>query len=319
MGGHAQRSHHPVDNRQAHQEDRPPDKRLEAVHETLAALPPADYTVYTDGSATEGVENGGAGVIIFRGNTELERIRTPAGRWTSTYRAEMTALDTALHYLQTSAADPAPQEVRICSDSQSALRRLKYGPAAQTDFLADNVWRRLRDLADRGVRLHLQWVPGHAGLPGNELADEVARAAADLGQAEASVDLQSAKSRLRRHAYREWEERIRPTRYYQENGPRRVTPGERLGLSRRESVEMARLRTGHSTLLAAYRHRIGIQADPICPECGEEEETLQHLLTDCPARADLRRQTLGRDDPTITEVLENPNWLVELLRRLGRF
>ena len=100
----------------------------------------------------------------------------------------MTALDTALRYLQT-AADPAPREVCICSDSQSALRRLKYGPAAQTDVLADKVWRRLNDLADRGVRLHLQWVPGHAGLPGNELADEVARAAADLDQAEAPVDL----------------------------------------------------------------------------------------------------------------------------------
>ena len=27
----------------------PPDKRLEAGQETLAELPPADYTIYTDG------------------------------------------------------------------------------------------------------------------------------------------------------------------------------------------------------------------------------------------------------------------------------
>ena len=78
----------------------PPDKRLKAVQETLADLPPADYTVYTDGSATDGVENGGAGAVIYRGETELRRIRTPAGRWTSSYRAEMTALDSALAYLQ---------------------------------------------------------------------------------------------------------------------------------------------------------------------------------------------------------------------------
>ena len=35
-------------------------------------------------------------------------------------------------------------------------------------------------------------------------------------------------------------------RYYVQNGPGRVRPGDRLGLSRSESVEVARLRTGHS-------------------------------------------------------------------------
>ena len=39
----------------------PPDRKLEAVQETLAELPPADYTIYTDGSAAARVENGGAG------------------------------------------------------------------------------------------------------------------------------------------------------------------------------------------------------------------------------------------------------------------
>ena len=48
------------------------------VQKNLVELPPADYTIFTDVSATDGVENGGARVIIFRGETEL-RIRTPAG------------------------------------------------------------------------------------------------------------------------------------------------------------------------------------------------------------------------------------------------
>ena len=45
----------------------PPDKRLKVAQETLAELPPADYTVYTDGSAADGVENGGAGPSYTEG------------------------------------------------------------------------------------------------------------------------------------------------------------------------------------------------------------------------------------------------------------
>ena len=146
----------------------------------------------------------------------------------------------------------------------------------------------------------------------------MARAAADLDQNGAQIDLQSAKARLRRHAKGEWEERVKQTRYFQEVCPRRPFPGERLGLSRRDSVEAARLRTGHSTLMAGYRHRIGQQDDPTCPECGDEEETLGHLLHDCPTRADMRRRIFGRDNLTTREALGDPNRLVELLRRLGR-
>ena len=158
----------------------PPDKRLKAVQKTLAELPLTYYTIYTDGSATDREENGGAGAINYRGETELEKTRTPAGRWTSSYRAEMTAMDSVLAFLHDVVVDPAPREVRLCTDSQSALGRLKEGPAAQRDALADSVWRRLLELTDRGIHLTLRWVPGHAGLPGNELADEVARAGADL-------------------------------------------------------------------------------------------------------------------------------------------
>ena len=295
----------------------PPDRRLAAAEETLAQLPPADVVAFTDGSATEGVENGGAGAVIFEGDAEPRRIRTPAGRWTSSFRAEMTALDSALRALQERAMGPPPV-IRVCTDSRSALVRLRAGPAAQTDSLAGSVWGRLRELADRGSRVHLRWVPGHAGLPGNEVADEVAREAADLEQGQVPVAFQSARARLRRHAREKWEEQLRPTRHHREVGPERVVPGERLGLSRRESVEAARLRTGHSTLLAAYRHRIGQQADPTCPECREEEETLAHLMTECPARAGLRRDIFGRDDPLMREVLSDPTGLVALLRRLGR-
>ena len=68
-------------------------------------------------------------------------------------------------------------------------------------------------------------------------------------------------------------------------------------------METARLRTGHSTILVAYRRRIGLPDTPTCPECGGKPETVAHLLTDCPARADLRRRVFGRDNPTLQDAL----------------
>ena len=106
------------------------DKIPEAVQETLTELRPADRTIYMGGSATDGTENRRAGAIISGGETELRRIRTSAGLWTSSNRAEMTALDSAMAFLREAAADPAPREVQVCTVSQSALRTLREGPAA---------------------------------------------------------------------------------------------------------------------------------------------------------------------------------------------
>ena len=154
----------------------------------------------------------------------------------------------------------------------------------------------------------------------HEMADGVGCEAANLRQDGAPVSLQSARARLRRQAHGKREERIQSTRFLQEVGPRRATPGERptsyininsdrstkrvraflasMSHSRRDSVDAAILRTGHTTLLAGYRHRIGQQNDLTCPERGDQAETLGHLLN---ARG--RRRVFGRDDPTIKDAL----------------
>ena len=78
------------------------------------------------------------------------------------------------------------------------------------------------------------------------------------------------------------------------------------------------MRTGHSTLPRAQRHRYGLEEQPTCLECGEAPEDAAHLLTECPARARLRWEVFGRDDPDIKEALGDTRLLADFLGRLRR-
>jgi len=73
----------------------------------------------------------------------------------------------------------------------------------------------------------------------------------------------------------------------------------RFGWNRSQCITVAQLRTGHCPLLASYLHRIGRQQSPVCPHCGGDDETAQHLLLCCPSHAQARSSTnyINSTDP----------------------
>jgi len=150
--------------------------------------------------------------------------------------------------------------------------------------------------------IHVQWIPSHIGLPGNTLADSEAKRGFTLSQSSVLIDLASAKAQIPRTGQQEFH-----TRYLAD--PHSATHctliGEvspqfqwRLGWSRSECITVAQLRTGHSPLLASYLHRIGRQQSPLCPQCGGDDETAQHLLLCCPTYMQARTSTNYIDSTT---------------------
>jgi ribonuclease HI len=153
-------------------------RKAAAFH--LASLPQCATWAWTDGSATGGVLDGGAGGFIAWPDGATHELRAPAGRLCSSFRAEMVALRETLTYIHN---HPAHEEdpIIICTDSQAALSALRSGPAEQRTQLNRAVWDALTLVADHGERqVRLQWVPSHCGLPGNETADNLAKEAASL-------------------------------------------------------------------------------------------------------------------------------------------
>ena len=71
-------------------------------------------------------------------------------------------------------------------------------------------------------------------------------------------------------------------------------------------------RTGHSTLVAAYLHRIGRRDSAICPHCHGADETVEHLVFQCPAHDHARRDAWPGDTFTT-----DPRRLWSYLERIG--
>ena len=95
----------------------------------------------------------------------------PMGRLCSSTRVELTALLLAALEAFTELPGCEGLPVVACIDSKAALLLLAGGAAAQTSPLGARLWAQLHRLEAGGSAVHLQWVPAHCGLPGNDGAD----------------------------------------------------------------------------------------------------------------------------------------------------
>jgi hypothetical protein len=91
------------------------------------------------------------------------------GKYAAVFQAEIYAILACAHEIQSQ--NRSERYASICSDSQAALKALQ---AVRTSPLVRQCQRALNDISARHV-VRLYWVPGHAGVRGNEIADGLAR------------------------------------------------------------------------------------------------------------------------------------------------
>ena len=243
----------------------------------LEELGQVDLTLYTDGSAAEGVRCGGAGVVVTKGSAEKpERVcllKCAAGTVTSSYQAELCALREAMKWLKENVS--AWESVVVASDSQAALRAVHGVGTGRMEDCIGEIVELGRELGNLGKKMVFVWVPGHCGLIGNEWADKAAAEAAKLNQDGVACMLNSIRSLCRRRESVKIEHE-RCQRVYGEGMKRELEKG----WTRADIVSMARLRSGHSLELGAYRKRIGLGGTGTCRRCEMDvEESLDHVMS----------------------------------------
>ena len=262
--------------------------------------------IYTDGSAAEGTRNGSAGFVVTRGSPAdpevLHSVSIKGRAITSSFEEESKAFGAALKWIENSNCDP-DAAIMIYTDSQSLATALE-GDGPETSDL-----RLTFDFLRCPIKI--QWISGHKVIPGNELADRIANGACNLTDESKPITLKSAISTIKR-SFKDPPQDAQTAATYANMSTSR---DEEAILSRKDATMIARLRSGDSLKLAAYRHLMNPAEDPTCRKCHEAPETLEHWLLECPGTLAARQEIFGTTDVGLVILSQDPHGITMLAKR----
>ena len=257
----------------------------------------ADLVLYSDGSASNGTDKGGAGVVVTYGNAEspivIDTLMKRGSILTSSYNEEHTAMHLALDWIDDNCL---PEEViAIVTDSKSLCDAL-HGYGSDTKML------RRRLLTSR-AKVVVQWVPGHSGVEGNELADTAAKAATLLDEDPTEIPYGCARSLIKRSINDDISSHARSEEVYSKLSAKKEAEIK----SREDQVLLARLRSGHHWGLESYHKLVNEEHDGRCKVCVDEPtHDLQHFICECEQTDTLRMECFGTTDIGLEVLTENP-------------
>ena len=178
--------------------------RLQSVSSRLSSLPRSGIQVWTDGSVPSAFGPGGAGVYVTcsKCNTSSS-LSFFFGPIASSFSAETFALKQGLDWCTSHLTICKFQSVLFLTDSKSALSILSSAPSYLLPESLWNVWSLTSSLSSN-TTLSFRWVPGHAGLPGNEKADLLAKTGASLLTDAIPCPLPPIIAKVRYSQYRNW-------------------------------------------------------------------------------------------------------------------
>ena len=131
--------------------------------------------IYTDGSKNE--QRVGSGLAIFTGKELVTQLKYKLDNRYSNNEAGQLAISKALEAIETiDIEENSPRTQAIITDSRIALDSIKN--VNNSSYLIEEIRKRLSKLERSSWTVAFSWVKAHAGILGNELADQLAKAAA---------------------------------------------------------------------------------------------------------------------------------------------
>jgi ribonuclease HI len=253
----------------------------------------ADTIIFTDGSLCDGLA--GAGVYSPALGLNLAYNLGPA---ISVFQSEIFAISAgASECLRLRICDA---KIAFCVDSQAALLSLESNVFKSRAVL--ECFSLLSELSHNNEVI-LLWVPGHSGVPGNEMVDELARVGSSEPATAAFPFLPLPRS-WASCAIREWlfaknTSRWRNLQSCQQTKCFIQKPLDRSQVSGIRNLPRDQLRllcgglTGHY-YFRRHLQNMGLSDSSLCPRCEADQDTAFHILCNCPRLTSKRNLILGR-------------------------
>src|SRR6266496_3927223 len=166
--------------------------------------------IYSDDSKCEKTGNLDAG-IYYTKNYAMENSGCFSWNLNShmeVFDAELFAIEKAFK-LALNQISLFTKDIWIFSNSQAAIQRVQKSSlnARQSHVLAIKSWAE-KIKAKHQINIHLNWVPGHMNIKGNELADQAAKKRTELQKisTEKYISLSFIKRKIKESALLEWQE-----------------------------------------------------------------------------------------------------------------
>ena len=182
----------------------------------------------------------------------------------SDYRAEVLALLNATETIIS--WEEKPKKAVFLTDSLSALQALMSG---EPDTTQRKHTENINTLAQSSC-IVLQWIPAHAGIRGNEMADQLAKEGREKEHPPSHLSYREVKTLIHNK---------KKAIFHSKTGGCNPNQDSLHQLPRHHQTIIFRLRTGHCRL-NSHLKRAGVKTSAQCP-CGKADQTPEHCLQSC--------------------------------------
>lgn len=248
-----------------------------------------DTEIYTDGSKINGKV--GAAAVIFQNGQAVKKLKYKLGIDCSNNQAEQIAILQALIEIKANRElEVGEKQVLVNTDSQITVELLKNSQIRNK--IIEEIKNETKHLQENGWTIHVKWVKAHVGLRGNELADALAKEAAQDDNLDIIYNkipkthiIREAEEKGLRRWQTQWETTTKGTI------SKMFFPSVQERLKQRIPLngQITAFLTGHGKT-RDYYNRFRIVDSALC-KCEKQNQTVNHLIYEC-TLLNRERQTL---------------------------